>query len=156
MSKENKRQDLQVHIGNTLDDMGRRFIDAWHRAERGELTEDNAERHVDLRISTLSRELSPQNVSSCCATCIATLVGASGRWQWHLAGITGACMKMSKHWSAQVCLTETTAACTPITIQSKWKPVSRYKLVIPAGSNWSRYRGRGPASPRRSSRRRRA
>ena len=46
MMKENKRQELQVHIGEALDDMGRRFVDAWHRAERGELTQDNAERHV--------------------------------------------------------------------------------------------------------------
>ena len=63
MSKENKRQDLQVHIGNTLDDMGRRFIDAWHRAERGELTEDNAERHVGFEdFDTFSRVITPKRL----------------------------------------------------------------------------------------------
>jgi predicted transcriptional regulator len=45
MTKKDQ-QALQVHIGETIDDMGRRFADAWHRAERGELTEENAERHV--------------------------------------------------------------------------------------------------------------
>lgn len=40
------RKELQVHIGDTLDHMGQRFVDAWHRAERGELTEENAERHI--------------------------------------------------------------------------------------------------------------
>ena len=63
MSKENKRQGLQVHIGNTLDDMGRRFIDAWHRAERGELTEDKAERHVGFEdFDTFSRVITPKRL----------------------------------------------------------------------------------------------
>lgn len=38
--------NIQIHIGDTLDAMGERVIDAWHRAERGELTPDNPERHV--------------------------------------------------------------------------------------------------------------
>ena len=41
MSKE-----LQIHIGDSLDEVGRRFVDAWQRAERGELTGANAERHA--------------------------------------------------------------------------------------------------------------
>ena len=36
MNKQNK-QELQVHVGETIEDMGRRFVDAWHRAERGAL-----------------------------------------------------------------------------------------------------------------------
>jgi hypothetical protein len=44
--KTGNKRELQVHIGDTLDDMGRRFVDAWHRAGRGELTQENAERHV--------------------------------------------------------------------------------------------------------------
>ena len=35
MKKEDNGQELRVHIGDNLDDMGRRFVDAWHRAERG-------------------------------------------------------------------------------------------------------------------------
>lgn len=31
----NNRDTVNVHIG-TLEDMGKRFVDAWHRAERGE------------------------------------------------------------------------------------------------------------------------
>ncbi len=29
--------DLQIEIGGSAEDMGRRFIDAWHKAERGEI-----------------------------------------------------------------------------------------------------------------------
>ncbi|MET7245680.1 hypothetical protein ABZT49_20215 [Methylobacterium sp. EM32] len=29
--------DLKIEIGGSAEDMGRRFIDAWHRAERGEV-----------------------------------------------------------------------------------------------------------------------
>ena len=37
--------DLQVHVGDTIEDMGRRFVDAWHRAERGESV---SERHLSF------------------------------------------------------------------------------------------------------------
>jgi len=60
--KENKRE-LQVHIGDTLDDMGRRFVDAWHRAEHGELTQENAERHVGFEtFETFSRTMTPRRL----------------------------------------------------------------------------------------------
>ncbi len=42
-------EKAQAHIGDGLDDMGRRLVDAWRRAERGELTGENAERHVGLQ-----------------------------------------------------------------------------------------------------------
>jgi predicted transcriptional regulator len=63
MSEENKRQELQVHIGETLDDMGRRFVDAWHGAERGELTEKNTERHVGFEtFETFTRIMTPRRL----------------------------------------------------------------------------------------------
>jgi predicted transcriptional regulator len=63
MMKENKRQERQVHIGEALDDMGRRFVDAWHRAEHGELTQENAERHVGFEtFETFSRIMSPRRL----------------------------------------------------------------------------------------------
>ncbi len=37
---------VQVHVGDTLETVGKRFVDAWHRAERGDLTPENAELHV--------------------------------------------------------------------------------------------------------------
>lgn len=37
---------VQVHVGDSLETIGQRVIDAWHRAERGELTASNAEIHV--------------------------------------------------------------------------------------------------------------
>ena len=39
MMKANKRQELQVHIGEALDDMGRRFVDAWANRDSGRLIE---------------------------------------------------------------------------------------------------------------------
>jgi len=39
-------QNLQVHLGDTLGTMGQRFVDAWHRAERGDLTPEAPERHI--------------------------------------------------------------------------------------------------------------
>jgi predicted transcriptional regulator len=37
---------IQIHIGDTLGVMGERFIDAWHRAEQGELTPESPERQI--------------------------------------------------------------------------------------------------------------
>src|SRR6266566_10068188 len=43
--------------------MGRRFVDAWHRAERGELTKENAERHVGFEtFETFSRIMTPRRL----------------------------------------------------------------------------------------------
>jgi len=58
MSKE-----LQIHIGDGFDAMSKRVTDAWHRAERGELTEANAERHVGFETFELfSRIMTPRRV----------------------------------------------------------------------------------------------
>ena len=57
------RKELQVHIGDSLDAMGERFIDAWHRAERGELTAENAERHVGFETFELfARIMTPRRL----------------------------------------------------------------------------------------------
>jgi predicted transcriptional regulator len=54
---------VDIHIGDSLEDVGRRFADAWHRAERGELTAETAERHVTfVDLETFSRVLSPKRV----------------------------------------------------------------------------------------------
>ena len=60
MTKENQKQELQVHIGETIDDMGRRFVDAWHRAERAELTVEDAERHVGFE--TFAQVMTPKRL----------------------------------------------------------------------------------------------
>ena len=63
MNNENKERELQVHVGDTLDDMGRRFVDAWHRAERGGLMQQNAERHVGFEtFATFSRIMTPRRL----------------------------------------------------------------------------------------------
>lgn len=58
MSKE-----LQIHIGDGFDAMSQRVIDAWHRAERGEPTEENAERHVGFESFELfARVMTPRRL----------------------------------------------------------------------------------------------
>jgi predicted transcriptional regulator len=53
-----------VHVGDALDDMGRRFVGAWHRAERGELTGENAERHVGFEtFETFARIMTPKRLA---------------------------------------------------------------------------------------------
>jgi predicted transcriptional regulator len=37
---------IQVHVADSLDTIGERVVDAWRRAERGELTGENAEIHI--------------------------------------------------------------------------------------------------------------
>jgi predicted transcriptional regulator len=49
--------DIKVHVGDTVEDMGRRFSDAWRRAERGEAVN---ERHLSFdSFETLTRTLMP-------------------------------------------------------------------------------------------------
>jgi predicted transcriptional regulator len=50
--------DLKVHVGDTAEDLGRRFSDAWRRAERGEAVN---ERHLSFdSFKTLARVLTPR------------------------------------------------------------------------------------------------
>jgi predicted transcriptional regulator len=54
---------VQVHVGDTLDAIGKRVIDAWHRAECGELTPENAEIHIGFENwETMVRTLSPKRL----------------------------------------------------------------------------------------------
>lgn len=56
-------KEMEIHLGDGLEDIGRRFVNAWHRAERGELTAENAKRHVTfVDLETFSRVLSPKRV----------------------------------------------------------------------------------------------
>lgn len=56
-------KELQIHVGDNLDTMGRRFVDAWYRAERGELTEANAERHLGFETFELfARVMTPRRL----------------------------------------------------------------------------------------------
>ena len=55
---------VHVHVGDTLEKAGQRFVDAWHRAERGELTPENAELHVGFEsFDTMVRVLSPKRLA---------------------------------------------------------------------------------------------
>jgi predicted transcriptional regulator len=64
MNKKKEKHELQVYIGERIDDMGRRFVDAWHRAERGELTPENAERHVGFEnFETFAQVMTPKRLA---------------------------------------------------------------------------------------------
>jgi predicted transcriptional regulator len=63
LNKNDDGNELQLHIGDSLDRMGERFIGAWRRAERGELTEANAERHLGFEsLATFARIMTPRRV----------------------------------------------------------------------------------------------
>jgi predicted transcriptional regulator len=52
--------ELKIHVGDTLENMGQRFADAWHRAERGEAV---SERHLSFdSFETLTRILTPKRL----------------------------------------------------------------------------------------------
>jgi len=54
---------VQVHVGESLEAAGARFVDAWHRAESGALTPDVAELHVGFEnFETMVRILSPKRL----------------------------------------------------------------------------------------------
>jgi predicted transcriptional regulator len=51
---------IKVHVGETVDDVGARAIDAWHRMERGEAVN---EKHVSFETwETMVRVLSPRRL----------------------------------------------------------------------------------------------
>lgn len=55
---------VHVHVGETLENAGQRFIEGWHRAERGELTPANAELHVGFESwEAMVRTLSPKRLA---------------------------------------------------------------------------------------------
>src|SRR3954467_6116425 len=75
--------ELKIHVHNTLDDMGARFVDAWRRAERGETVQ---ERHLSFNsFETLARTRRPRGlellrpVHRTPAASIAALARAVGR-----------------------------------------------------------------------------
>jgi len=61
MSKANKttQQTAQVHVGS-LQDMGRRFVGAWQRAEQGEQVSETHATFLDLE--TMLATLSPRRL----------------------------------------------------------------------------------------------
>src|ERR1039458_8896450 len=74
---------VRVHIGETMEDVGARFVDAWHRMELGE---EVNEKHVSFENwETMVRVLSPKrlellrHVHRCPAKNIRTLSQALNR-----------------------------------------------------------------------------
>jgi predicted transcriptional regulator len=56
-------KEVQIHVGDSFDTMSRRVADAWHRAERGELTPENPERHVGFEtFEAFARVMTPRRL----------------------------------------------------------------------------------------------
>jgi len=56
-------KDLKIHIGEDLDEFGRQFVDAWHRAERGEITDANPEYHLSFQnFATFAAVMTPKRL----------------------------------------------------------------------------------------------
>ena len=54
---------IHVHVADSLDTIGERVVDGWRRAERGELTGENAETDIGFESwETLVRTLSPKRL----------------------------------------------------------------------------------------------
>ncbi len=77
---------VAIHVGETLEQVGARFVDGWRRAERGQLTQANAELHVGFESwEGLVRVLSPKRLEllrhlhRTPAKSIRALAGALGR-----------------------------------------------------------------------------
>lgn len=51
---------VHVHVGETMEEVGARFVDGWHRMERGE---DVSEKHISFEtLETMVRVLSPKRL----------------------------------------------------------------------------------------------
>ena len=56
--------DISVHLGETLDEFGARFVAAWGRAEKGELSASNAEHHVSFEdFATFVAVMTPKRLA---------------------------------------------------------------------------------------------
>ncbi|HVC60265.1 MAG TPA: hypothetical protein VND19_07910 [Acetobacteraceae bacterium] len=56
-------KELQVHVGDDYAALSKRVVDAWHRAERGALSEANAERHVGFdSFDSFARIMTPRRL----------------------------------------------------------------------------------------------
>ena len=56
-------KSVSLHVGDSLDTIGTRFVDAWRRAEAGELRGDTAEVHLGFATwEDMVRVLSPKRL----------------------------------------------------------------------------------------------
>ncbi len=85
---------IHVHVGDTLEAIGDRVVDAGRRAERGDLSGENAEVHIGFESwETMVRTLSPKRLESCCAIFTGRPQGAVAPWRRRSDATTAACTR---------------------------------------------------------------
>ncbi|MFL5252818.1 MAG: hypothetical protein ACJ8AI_07970 [Rhodopila sp.] len=109
---------VQIHVRETMEDVGARFIDAWHRMERGE---EVNEKHVSFADWETMVARSPPSAWSYCGISTSARPGTSVPWHKRSAAIIGGCMRTWKPWAPRVCWNATRMACGPITTPSMCK-----------------------------------
>lgn len=63
LKRQSMTKTVQLHVADSLDTIGDRVVDAWRRAEGGELTGANAEVHIGFESwETMARTLSPKRL----------------------------------------------------------------------------------------------
>ena len=88
-------QCLDIHVDESAEAMAQRFIDAWHRAERGEAVKEH---HVSFESwQGLARVLTPTRLELLHHLAGTTLRASPG-WRGRAGATTSACTPMSRHW----------------------------------------------------------
>ena len=91
---------VQVHVGN-LDDMGRRFVDAWHRAERGTAVRETHVTFLDLE--SMQTTLTPPADWNCCGMYASTAPRTRARWPTRWGVTTRTCIRTWRHLKRLAC-----------------------------------------------------
>ena len=100
---------VQVHV-DSLEDMGKRFISAWKRAEAAEHVD---EQHVTFfNLEVLLETLSPKRLALL-RVCAGPLIHPSPPWHGTWEGITSGSMRMWTPWSRPGCWCATIRAFIP-------------------------------------------
>ncbi len=109
-------EEIRLHVGESLDEIGARAISAWHRMERGEAVN---EKHISFETwETMVRVLSPKRLEllrhlhqSPAKNIRALALGRNYR----------GCMRTWRRWRRRGCWTGTRRGCGRSMIRSMWR-----------------------------------
>ena len=109
---------LQVHVGESLDDIGARAVSAWHRMERGEEVQ---EKHISFETwETMVRVLSPKRLELLRGTFTGTRRKTSAPCLLRSAETIAGCMRTWRPWRRQGYSIATRKGCGRSMIPSMW------------------------------------